>query len=130
MSIPFCIALTILAAATPTMQTMTTYDDPEVNALVERVTLLSDENVPTLCCRIEVDLADGGKIDRYEEKTPTDFSFDRATVSELVRRIGAETGVPSSAYDRLERFVDQLPKGDVGAVIQSFGEAPRMQHAA
>jgi 2-methylcitrate dehydratase PrpD len=129
MSIPFCIAAT-LVRGTPSMQMMTTYDDAEVNALVERVTLVSDEGVPTLCCRIEIEMADGRRIERHERKTPADFSFDRATVSALVRRIGAETGVPASAYDRLERFVDELPGGDIGAVVRSFAEAPRMQHAA
>lgn len=129
MSIPFCIAAT-LVRGTPSMETMTTYGDAGVNALVDRVTLISDEGVPTLCCRIEIDLADGQRIDRYERKTPADYSFDRTTVSELVRRVGAETDIPSSAYDRLERFVDELPEGDIGAVVKSFGEAPRIQHAA
>ena len=129
MSIPFCIAATLLRG-TPTMQMMTTYDDAAVNALVERVTLLSDEAVPTLCCRIAVEMADGRRVERDEQKTPADFSFDRATVARMVRRIGAETGVPASAYDRLERFVADLPAGDIAAVIRSFDEAPRMQHAA
>ena len=129
MSIPFCIAAT-LVRGTPTMQMMTTYDDAEVNALVDRVALVSDEAVPTLCCRIEVEMADGRRIERYEAKTPADFSFDRATVAAMIRRIGGETDVPASAYDRLERFVDELPRGDIGAVIGSFDEAPRMQHAA
>ncbi len=129
MSIPFCIAVT-LVRGTPSMGTMTTYDDGEVNALVERVTLASDEAVPTLCCRIEVEMADGRRVVRDERKTPADFSFDRATISELIRRIGAETDVPPRAYDRLEAFVAGLPGGDIRAVVESFAEAPRMQHAA
>ncbi|HET7410811.1 MAG TPA: MmgE/PrpD family protein, partial [Paracoccaceae bacterium] len=129
MSIPFCIATT-LVRGTPSMQTMTTYDDAEVNALVDRVTLVSDESIPTLCCRIEIEMADGRRVERFEEKTPADFSFDRATVSALIRRIGAETGLPASAYDRLESFVDGLPGGDIDMVIDSFAEAPRIRDAA
>lgn len=129
MSIPFCIAAA-LVRGTPTMEMMTTYDDGEVNALVDRVELISDEGVPTLCCRIEVELVDGGHLERYERKTPADYSYDQATVSAMIRRIGAETGVPSSAYDRLERFVDELPQGDIASVVKSFAEVPKMEQAA
>lgn len=129
MSIPFCIAATLLRG-TPSMAMMTTYDDAEVNALVGRVELVSDESVPTLCCRIEVQFADGDRLERYEQKTPQDYSYDRATVSKLIRRIGEESGVPSTAYDRLEQFVGDLPRGDIGSVLDSFAEAPRMQFAA
>lgn len=129
MSIPFCIAAA-LVRGTPTMQMMTTYDDAEVNALVDRVELVSDEGVPTLCCRIEVELVDGRRLERDERKTPADYSYDRATVSEMARRIGAETGVPSSAYDRLEQFVGGLPEGDIASVVESFAEAPTIRDAA
>lgn len=129
MSIPFCIAATLLRG-TPSMAIMTTYDDPAINGLVEKTRLISDESVPSLCCRIEVDLESGERLERYERKVPADFSFDRAGVSALIRRIGQETGVPASAYDRLERFVDELPGGSIEAVLASFSEAPKLQDAA
>ncbi|MBX6367867.1 MAG: MmgE/PrpD family protein [Rhodospirillales bacterium] len=129
MSIPFCIAAT-LARGVPTMRMMTTYDDAEVNALVGRVQLVSDASIPTLCCRIEVELESGERIERYEKKVPADYSFSRSEVSELVRRIGGEIGIPASAYDRLERFVDALPDARIADVIASFAEAPALRDAA
>ncbi len=44
MSIPFCIALTLLRG-TPSMAAMTTYTDADVNALTDRIDLISDESV-------------------------------------------------------------------------------------
>ena len=129
MSIPFCIAATLVRGV-PTMAMMTTYDDPAVNALVEKVTLVSDPAVPTLCCRIEIAFADGGSVTREEMKTTADFGFDRATVSSLIRRIGGETGIPATAYDRLEAFVGGLPEGDVGTVLAAFAELPGARRAA
>ena len=129
MSIPFCIAVT-LTKGVPTMRMMTTYDDPAVNALVDRIELVSDPGVNTLCCTIEVELAGGDRLERDEIKVPADYSFDRPTVSEMIRRIGAEGGIPSSAYDRLEAFVDGLPRGDIDMVLASFAELPREQRAA
>lgn len=129
MSIPFCIAATLVRGV-PTMRMMTTYDDAEVNALVGRVQLVSDASVPTLCCRIEIELEGGERIERYEQKVPADYSFSRSQVSELVRRIGAEIGIPASAYDRLERFVDALPDARIADVIASFAEAPALRDAA
>ncbi|KZD05507.1 MmgE/PrpD family protein 4 [Oceanibaculum pacificum] len=129
MSIPFCIAAT-LERGTPTMRMMTTYDDSEVNALVERVTLVSDEAVPTLCCRIQVTMQDGATLDRYESKTTDDFAYDRATDSALIRRVGAETDIPSAVYDRLEAFVWGLPGGDIGEVLRCFAALPGLRKAA
>ena len=47
MSIPFCIATTLLHGV-PDMRRMLTYDDAAVNALIGRIELVSDADVPTL----------------------------------------------------------------------------------
>lgn len=129
MSIPFCIAATLLHG-TPTMRMMTTYDDAGVNALVGRVTLVSDEAVPTLCCRIAVTLEDGTVIERNENKTTDDFAYDRAADSALIRRVGAESDIPAAVYDRLEAFVWGLPEGDIAEVLGCFAALPDMRRAA
>lgn len=129
MSIPFCIAATLLHGE-PTMRMMTTYDNAALNAQVERVELVADETVPVLCCRIEVTLEDGTTLLRDERKTTDDFAYDRPSVSALIRRVGAETAIPGSVYDRLEGFVECLPDGDVGQVLACFDALPRLGRAA
>jgi 2-methylcitrate dehydratase PrpD len=124
MSVPFCVAAT-LARGVPTMQLMTTYDDDALNALVARVQLLADPDIPTLCCRIEARTRDGRTLVRDQRMTFSDYGFDRAGVSRLIRRVGAESGVSSSTFDRLERFVDRLPEGSIEDVLACFGELPR-----
>jgi 2-methylcitrate dehydratase PrpD len=120
MSIPFCIALT-LVHGTPSMARMTTYDDPVVNGIVDRIALISDAGVPVLSATIEVDTADGRRLRREQRMTAQDYSYDRARVSELVRRIGREESVQQNAFDLVEDFVDQLPGGEVGTVVAAFG---------
>lgn len=124
MSIPFCIALTLLRG-TPSMAAMTTYDDAGVNALQARIDLVSDESVPRLCCVIEAQTDDGERLVQDQRMTTDDFSYDRATVSELVRRIGAETGVPARAYDLVEAFVDDPAGCGIGTVLEAFALLPR-----
>lgn len=119
MSIPFCIALTLVHGV-PDMKRMTTYDDPEVNALVDRITLSSDEIVPVLSAVIDVETEDGRRLTRDQRMTAEDYNYDRARVSDLVRRIGKEENVPSKAFDLVERFVDQLPAGEIGTVVTAF----------
>ena len=58
MSIPFCIATTLIHGA-PTTRHMTTYNDPAVNDLIKRVELVSDPSVPTLSAMIEAETNDG-----------------------------------------------------------------------
>ena len=102
------------------MKRMTTYDDREVNALIPRIRLVSDEGVPTLCCRIELTTADGRTLVQDQRMTTRDFAFDRKGVSALVRRIGAEQSVPAKAYEAIEKFVDHLPGGDIQEVMRAF----------
>ena len=128
MSIPFCIATTLIYGV-PTMRRMTTYDDPKVAALIERITLVTDPSVPVLSAIIEADTAHGTRT-HAQPMTPADYSYDRATLSAMLRRIGAEQDVPMAAYDRLEAFVARLPDADIGEVIAAFALLPRPLAAA
>jgi len=119
MSIPFCAAAPLLHGS-PTIGMMTTYDDRAVNDLVTRVGLVSDPEVPTLSCRLGVELEDGRTIEEHAKKTARDYSYSVNDVSALIRRIGREEGVVPEAYDRLEAFVDGLPRGSISSVIDIF----------
>lgn len=129
MSIPFCIAATLLHGV-PDMRRMLTYDDAAVNKLISSIKLVSDAQVPTLCCKIEVDTADGRTLVQDQRMGFADYSFDRAAVSELIRRIGREQAVPEAAYDKLEAFVDGLPNGRIGDLLQAFALLPRTAGAS
>jgi hypothetical protein len=81
MSIPFCIAVT-LVHGTPTVTRMTTYDDAAVNGLVDRIAPISDADVSVLSAISEVDAAAqpapalsaairrGGDLDRLPRPPP------------------------------------------------------------
>jgi 2-methylcitrate dehydratase PrpD len=134
MSIPFCIAVTLLHGA-PDMRRMTTYNDPTINGLVDKIALVSDEDVPNLSAVIEVDLTDGKTIRHEQRMTFKDYAYDWDGVSQLMRRIGAQEGVLSAIYDRLETFAKGLPPGGSGGgniktVVDLFTQLPRIQNAA
>ena len=123
MSIPFCVATTLLYGA-PSMRHMTNYDDPSVAALIKRTTLVTDPSVPVLSAIIEADTAQGTLI-QEQRMTPADYAYDRATLSAMLRRIGAQEGVPMAAFDRLEAFVDRLPAGDISEILAAFALLPQ-----
>ncbi|WP_255440298.1 MmgE/PrpD family protein [Caenimonas sedimenti] len=124
MSIPFCIALTLLRG-TPSMAAMTTYDDADVNALTDRIDLVTDDSVPVLSCVIEAETAAGARLVQDQRMTVADFSYDWDTDSKLVRRIGAETGVPTAAYDRVETFCREPERAGIAAVLEAFAMLPK-----
>jgi len=128
MSIPFCIAATLLYGV-PDMARMTTYDDHRVNGMIPRIRLVGDESVPPLCCRIEIATADGRTLVQDQRMATRDFAFDRKGVSALIRRIGAEQAVPSPAYDAIEAFVDSLPGGAIQEVLRAFALLPAARPA-
>ncbi|MET0961193.1 MAG: MmgE/PrpD family protein [Noviherbaspirillum sp.] len=123
MSIPFCIANT-LRNGIPSVQNMTVYDDPEVNALVGRIDLVPDEGVARLCCVIEAELDDGGALVQEQMMSVADYAYDWDRVSALVRRVGAETGVPPQAYDRLEAFARAPGGNGLEEVLACFRALP------
>ncbi|WP_418319738.1 MmgE/PrpD family protein [Piscinibacter sakaiensis] len=129
MSIPFCIALTLLRG-TPTMAAMTTYGDAAVNDLSHRIELVTDEKVPVLSCVIEAETADGAWLLQDQRMTVADFAYDWDTDSELVRRIGAETGVPTAAYDCIEDFCRDPQRAGIGTVLDAFAMLPRVVAAS
>jgi hypothetical protein len=128
MSIPFCIATTLVHGV-PTTRHMTTYDDPQVAGLIERITLVSDPAVPVLSAIIEAETPQGTRI-REQRMAPADYAYDRATLSAMLRRIGREEGVPMPAFDRLEAFVDHLPGGTIQDAIQAFSLPAERREAA
>ena len=123
MSIPFCIANTILYGA-PDMHRMTSYDDPQVASLMERIDLIPDESVNKLCCTIHVELPGQDPIVHVQTMTFADYSYDRAGVSALIRRVGAESSLPASLYDALEKFVQAPEKHTIQDVIACFAQLP------
>lgn len=124
MSIPFCVAAALLHG-TPTMALMQRTDDPAIASLMPRIDLIADETVPSLCARIAVMLEEGEALVQDQRMTPADYAYDRAGVSALVRRIGAEEGVPAAAYDRLEAFVDALPRAAIEDALAAFALLPK-----
>jgi 2-methylcitrate dehydratase PrpD len=122
MSIPFCIANT-LARGAPTIVDMTTYDDPAVAALMQRIELIADEAVARLCCVIEATLADGSSLLQDQRMSVADYAYDRQRVAQLVRRVGAESGVSAAVYQRLEAIADAPERAAVGELIGCFAQA-------
>lgn len=122
MSIPFCIANTLLYGI-PDMKAMTVYDDPAVTALIPKITLVSDAAVAKLCCVIDLRLDDGRSLVREQQMTTDDYAYDRAGVRSLVARVGKESGIPGQVYARLERFVDDPGHVGIAEVTACFAEA-------
>lgn len=129
MSIPFCIASTLIHGA-PSMQRMTTYDDPDVNALMARIELVSDDSVTTLCCVIEAELSDGSRAIEDLRMTASDYAYGWDQTVALIRRIGAESGVPPRSYDLIEAFCRDLPAGSIAMVLAAFSELDNLDAAA
>lgn len=118
MSIPFCIATTLVHGV-PTTRHMTTYDDPAVTDLIARTTLVADPSVPVLSAIIEADTA-AGTIAHEQRMTPQDYAYDRKSLAAMLRRIGDGEGVPPEAFDRVEAFADGLPSGRIEDIVDAF----------
>lgn len=128
MSIPFCIAVTLLYGA-PDMRRMTTYDDEAVARLSNNVKVVTDSEVANLSTIIEATTASGETIRHNQIMTAADYAYAWPVVARAVRRIGAEQDLPPRIYDRLEAFTRRIPHVDIREVIDLFDVGPRCMEA-
>jgi len=122
MSIPFCIAQTLLRGA-PSMAMMTEYHDAEINALVERVDLVADAGVPTLCCRIELNLAGGGTLAETCDMTPADYAWSFEDLKERLVRTAGQEGLPAGCIAELANFCTDPEGRGIPALNAAFARA-------
>lgn len=122
MSIPFCIAQTLLRGA-PTMATMIEYDDAEINALVDRVDLEADASVPTLCCQIELHLEGGDVLDTLCTMTAADYAYEFDDLRQRLIRTAGQEGVASDCIDALAGFAAAPVETGTGPLLAAFATA-------
>lgn len=122
MSIPFCIAQTLLRGA-PSMAMMTDYHDDAINALVGRIDLVADASVPTLCCRIELQLAGGGAVVETCDMTPADYAYPFEDLRERLVLTAGQEGLPRACIDRLADFCRAPAEQGVAALNAAFATA-------
>lgn len=125
MSIPFCIAQTLLRGA-PSMAMMTEYNDAEINALVERVDLLADDSVPTLCCRIELRLAGGQPLTEACNMTAADYAWNMDELQERLTRTAAQESLPSDCIADLAAFSRDPESKGTAALNAAFAKARQL----
>lgn len=121
MSIPFCIANTLLHGA-PTLRAMMVYDDPEVAVLIANTDLVSDPSVAVLSCVIEAALETGETITESLIMTAKNYNYSRPQLRTLIERVCAEVGVNAYACHELERFVDAPSSVGLSTVLSQFAQ--------
>ena len=121
MSIPFCIANTLLHGA-PTLRDMMVYDDPDVAVLIARTDLVSDPGVAVLSCVIEADMENGETVTEPLVMTANDYNYSRPQLRALIERVCAEVDVSAAACRELERFVDDPAGVGLPVVLNQFAQ--------
>lgn len=122
MSIPFCIANTLLYGA-PTMKKMMVYDDGRVLDLIERIRLVPDKSVARLCCKIDIEFTDATPpLHHHQVMDVADYNYDRQALLSLLERVCGEVGVGGSALQTLEGFVDAPAQHGIDAVLRVFAD--------
>lgn len=122
MSIPFCIAQTLLRGA-PSMAMMTDCHDAGINALVERVDLVADASVPVLSCRIELRLTGGEILTEICNMTASDYAWSFEDLQERLVRTAGQEGLPADCIVSLGAFCRDPQGTGVATLNAAFAKA-------
>ncbi len=118
----FCVA-SGLVHGTIGMASLADYDDPTVAALIARMSVDTDADVPFPSAAADVQTRDGERFTITLSRRFEDYSMSRDEVRAQLKRLAGEVGASAATIDALERFAWQLPQGDVSAVVDAFAMA-------
>lgn len=118
-SMPFSVALALIDGRV-TLERLSAFTDPAIIGLAAKVAMEAADDMATFGVEIDVEMADGRTERAALAHEPVDYDYDSGTVAAMVRRIGAEEGVPVRAYDLIENFVRDLPEARIDHVIGAF----------
>lgn len=126
LSIAFAVG-TAFAHGVPTLALLRDYKNAATQDVVNKIVVVPDADIPRLSCRIVVEHATGERVEHTERRSWSDYNYDCVQVSRLIRSVGAETGVPSAAFDLLDAFVQHLPdRANLSDVINAFSLMPKL----
>ena len=122
MSSYFCCASACIHG-TVSMAQLGNFDDPAVAALMQRIHIELDPEVPFPSTVAQIRTTDGRSIELAERRAFADFSFGRADVNAQLQRLAGEEGVPAEAVALLDGFAHGPLDATPAAVIEAFALA-------
>lgn len=115
MSAPFCAALA-WTSGTASFDGLRTFDDDAVNALVPKITIVTDPQRKRYEPHLEVRLADGRRLEWTEQAGDSGYRVTWAAATDMTAQLCGEVGVPRAqaqdlvaAIARIERLPDVNP---------------------
>jgi len=112
-----------LATGTITLGTLTDFDNAQIRALIDRMTIDTDPSVPYPSASAEVETMDGQRLTFTERKTSEDYSFTREQINALLEHLARETGKPASAMRALDSYAYGATIDSVEPVLQAYASA-------
>lgn len=120
MSTPFCVALTLLRGEPLTVKPLNIFDDEPVNALAQKIEMVSDPSLSILSTAMEFAMKDGSTRAIDLNMTSADYAFPRSEIATMVRGADDEARAPARSFDMVEAFVDGLPDSAPRTVVEAF----------
>jgi 2-methylcitrate dehydratase PrpD len=119
MSAPYCVAMA-LKHRTATLVALHEWDDPVVTAMVARVQVLPDDELPPLGARLELETLDGRRLTDEIVSDASSFKGDWRNVLETARRLGPEMPDGGAGLDGLADMVHRLEDlGDMQPIVDA-----------
>jgi len=121
MSSAFCCACAGVHGSV-TMARLGVFDDAQVSAFMDRITIEPTDALQFPAAEAEVRLRDGTTVQVAERRSFADFSLGREQVLEQLRRLAAEEEVPPQAIALLDEFAFSA-QGRPALVARAFAMA-------
>ena len=106
------------------MAGLSSFDDPRILAMIDRITVEPDESVAYPAALAHIVLADQSIAQLQERRSFADFSLNRDEVRAQLMRLSAEESVPGQCVELIESYAFAAGgKSSPEAVVQAYALA-------
>ena len=91
-----------------TLDTLSQIDHPQVLSLMEKITVIADDNLESMSCKLNIGMKDGRIFSKDAYLTPKDYCFSMEQDAELMRSLIPEMDLPKERIEKIIAMIKNL----------------------
>lgn len=91
-----------------TLDTLSQMDHPQILSLMEKITVIADDNLESMSCKLNIRMKDGRTFSKDAYLTPRDYCFNMEENAQLIRSLIPEMDLPEERIEKIIAMIKNL----------------------